>query len=197
MNNTSLVYKEEPGYFYKSTDSKYIYFKDTDIFTDIIKNIIFSINNPLKSNQDLLEINNDPVQKYTYIVLLSVPENSCINLALENNSVDRLNQIKNTGKYNSYDCLVKNISNNNYSNVESKKLSIYENLSQYFSPSPSSSLESTNQSINIIDIHQYNKFYVYGLTTLNMLLIILIIVMLIIITNEPTTKHNSRLSKYR
>jgi len=184
LNNTKLVYTEEPGYFYISPDSKYLYFKDTTIFTDFFKNIEFSLNNPSKTNKDILDINNDPVQKYTYIILSTVTESSCINLALEDNVTNRLNQIKHAGKYNSYDCLVKNISNNSYSNVESKKDTLYERLSNLFTPSTPSTAIDDKTEVKIVDIHQYNKFYVYGLTTLNMLLIIIIIIMLLMITND-------------
>jgi len=203
LNSTPLVYAEEPGYFYISMDNKYIYFKDTDIFTEIQKNIIYSIKNPLKSNQDLLDINNDPIQKYTEIILLTIPESTCINLALENNSIDRQNQIRNVGKYNSYDCLVKSIANNSFTNINNNNDTIYERLSQYFtntsSDTPSETLLNTpsntpSNTINIVDIHQYNKFYVYGLTTLNMLLIIIIILMLLTLTNSQ--ENNSKLSKY-
>ena len=191
LNNTPLVYAEEPGYFYISMDNKYIYFKDTDIFTEILKNIIYIQKNPLKSNQDLLDINNDPIQKYTEIILLTIPESTCINLALENNVVDRLNQITNVGKYNSYDCLVKNIANNSFTNIENKNDTIYERLTQYFTNTPSNTPSNT---INIIDIHEYNKFYVYGLTSLNMLLIIIIVLMLLTLTNKQFNK--SKLTKY-
>jgi len=176
LNSTPLVYKEKPGFFYISEDNKYIYFKDTDVFIDILKNIIYSINNPLKTNQDLLEINNDPIQKYTEITSITIPEAMCINFALEENTIDRLNQITNVGKYNSYDCLVKNISNNSFTNIE-KKETIYERLTELFTPKESPKI--INENINIIDIHTYNKFYVYSLASLNMLLIMIVILMLV------------------
>lgn len=187
LNNTPLVYSEESGYFYISPDSKYIYFKDTTVFTEFLKNIDFSINNPLKTNKDILNINNDPVEKYTYIVLSTASESTCINLALEDNYIDRLNQIKNVGKYNSYDCLVKNITNNSYTNVKANDDTLYERLTQLFTPQSSN---SDKPDVTIVDIHQYNKFYVYGLTTLNMLLVIIIILMLLLITNDTKSKVN-------
>lgn len=196
LNNTGLEYAEEPGYFYISMDSKYIYFKNTAIITDILKNIEFIKDNPTKTNQDLLEINIDPVQKYTYIVLSELPKDICINLALEDNMEDRLNQINKGGKYNSYDCLVKNMSKNNNTNGD-KEETFYERLSNAFvnqnhnTPNDSGN-DSGNNSVTIVDIHTYNKFYVYGLTTLNMLLIIIIIIMLLVITNEPSVKHRRR-----
>jgi len=192
LNTTSLVYTEDVGYFYISMDDKYIFFKDTDIFQDILKNIIFSINNPMKTNKEILEINNDPLEKYTYIGLLTVPETTCINLALEDNSVDRLNQITRAGKYNSYDCIVKNMSNNSFTNIENKKESFYDRVTGAFlSPSPATDSDDIDININIVDIHAYNKFYVYGLTSLNLLLIIIIIIMLLLITNEPV-KNKSK-----
>lgn len=194
LNNTGLEYAEEPGYFYISMDSKYLYFKNTAIITDILKNIEFSKDNPTKTNQDLLEINIDPVQKYTYIVLSELPKDICINLALEDNMEDRLNQINKGGKYNSYDCLVKNMSKNNNTNGD-KEETFYERLSNAFvnqHQNHNTPNDSGNNSVTIVDIHTYNKFYVYGLTTLNMLLIIIIIIMLLVITNEPSVKHRRR-----
>jgi hypothetical protein len=198
LNSTTLIYAEEPGYFYISMDNKYIYFKDTAIITEVLKNINFSINNPDKTNQDILEINNDPVQKYTYIILSVVPESICINLALEDNNVDRLNQITQVGKYNSYDCMVKNMTNNNFTNIEDKKNTLYERLTSIFTQTPTATASANatienDIDINIVDIHAYNKFYVYGLTSLNLLLIVLIVIMLLMITNEPGEKRPRKL----
>jgi hypothetical protein len=194
LNNTSLVYKKEPGYFYISTDNKYLFIKDTSDITDILKNIQFISINPLKTNQDLLEINNDPLLKYTYIVNLTIFDTNCINLALEDYSRDRINQIKNAGKLNSYDCLITNSITEKYDEFKLKNDSIYERLSQLFTPSsPSSTSPDVIQEINIVDIHTYNKFYVYGLTTLNMLLIIIVILMIIVLSNDTDIKKtNSR-----
>lgn len=186
LNSTPLIYSEEAGYFYISLDSKYLYFKDMIVFNDYLKNIYFSINNPLKTNKEILDINNDPIQKYTYIILSTIPENSCINLALEDNNKDRLNQIINMGIYNSYDCIVKNIKNNTPA-----KDSIYERLSGISTPS-----STGENNITIVDIHQYNKFYVYGLTTLNMLLIVIIVIMLLLITNDGKPKNNKLTFRY-
>jgi hypothetical protein len=140
-------------------------------------------------------MNNDPYQKYNILTLVDIPAFMCINLAFENNEKDKMNQILYKNKYNQYDCLVKNIVNNNFTNVNKK--SIIETISSYISFSPSSHNESSkyqnecnSQKIdftpitNITDIHEYNQFYVYGLTTLNGLLIIMIIIIIFIISND-------------
>lgn len=192
LNSTSLIYSEESGYFYISMDSKYLFFKDTIIFNDYLKNIQFSINNPSKTNQDILDINNDPVQKYTYIVLSTLEETMCINLALEDKSSDKLDQLKTISKYVTHDCLVKNITNNSYTNVKKEPDSLYERLTGLFTPNASN---DNHDHVTIVDIHQYNKFYVYGLTTLNMLLIIIIIIILLMLTNDSTSNNKNKLTK--
>ena len=45
--------------------------------------------------------------------------------------------------------------------------------------SPKESPQIINENINIVDIHMYNKFYVYSLASLNMLLIMIVILMLV------------------
>jgi hypothetical protein len=187
LNNTSLVYEKEPGYFYISTDNKYLYVKSDTEVMDILKNIHFSLLNPIKTNKDILEINVDPVLKYTHIISLVLFDVNCINLALEDNVGSRLNQIRSANKYNKHDCLVKNVEKEkeNYFNIETKKNTIYERLSYAFTPSSDDSNPET--ITNIIDIHTYNKFYVYGLTTLNMLLIIIIIIMIVSLSDVNTT----------
>ena len=187
LNSTPLIYSEEPGYFYISMDSKYLFFKDTIMFNDYLKNIQFSISNPSKTNQDILDINNDPVQKYTYIVLSTLEETMCINLALEDKSSDKSNQLKTINKYVTHDCLVKNITNNSYTNVSNEPDSLYERLTGLFTPNASN---NNHDHITIVDIHQYNKFYVYGLTTLNMFLIIIIVIILLLLTNDSTPNKN-------
>jgi len=196
LNNTSLVYEKEPGYFFISTNNKYLYIKSDTEVMDILKNIQFSLLNPLKTNKDLLEINNDPVLKYTYIVELSLFDVNCINLALEDDTYKRLNQIRNANKYNKYDCLVKNVNKDSYTNIENpspNNNNIYERLSQIFIQSTSNSTSDTedgnHETTTIIDIHTYNKFYVYGLTILNMLLIIIIIIIVVNISDANSLKR--------
>ena len=173
LNSTPLIYSEEPGYFYISMDSKYLFFKDTIMFNDYLKNIQFSISNPSKTN----------------IVLSTLEETMCINLALEDKSSDKSNQLKTINKYVTHDCLVKNITNNSYTNVSNEPDSLYERLTGLFTPNASNN-NHDHDHITIVDIHQYNKFYVYGLTTLNMLLIIIIVIILLLLTNDSTPNKN-------
>jgi len=194
LNSTPLLYSQDPGYFYISTDSKYIFFTDTVVISEFLKNIEFSINNPTKTNNNILDINNDPIQKYTSIGLSTISDTMCINLALEDNDKDRLDQIKNAGKYNSYDCMVKNIST---PSVEAKKDTIYERLTDLFTPTNTQTPTQVTE-VNIVDIHTYNKFYVYGLSTLNILLIIIIVLILLMITSDNTDKNNHNfMNRYR
>jgi hypothetical protein len=201
FNGTNIKYSPTPGYFYISIDNAYIFITEDANINDIIKNIIYSNSYPEKTNEDLLEINNDPYQKYSIIALIEIPESTCINLALQDNDVDRRFQIENKNKYNSYDCLVKNLVDN-FKNVEKTK-TLYETITNYVSYTPSTYnndnkyKEPSNIDIdidvtpvtNIQDIHQYNQFYVVGLTSLNFLLIILIIIIIIIISQDNTTSR--------
>jgi len=70
-------------------------------------------------------------------------------------------------------------------------------MSYYLSGSPSDS-NDTKVECNITniheDIHNYNTFYVYGLTSLNLLFIIIIIVMIFSIIKD-SEKINKRQTK--
>ena len=109
LNPTILKYTEEPGYFLISLNGKYMYINDKTDINTLFKNIIFSKNNVNYSNEDILEINIDPIKKYTKISLIDIPHESCINLAFEDDDSDRKYQISNKNLYNKYDCLIKNI----------------------------------------------------------------------------------------
>ena len=205
LNMTKLNYTERSGYFYISPDSKYLYFTEDTEINDYFKNVVFSGKQISKSNNDILDINNDPMQKYNLISLLEIPKTMCLNLALENDEQNRMNQILHKSKYNQYDCLVKTMINNSFKNVEIKKDFITEMVEKYMSFSPSSYKEEnktntiTNEIIigdnndndnnDIITIHEYNKFYVYGLTVLNFLLIIVIIIVVLVLTQNTKHKH--------
>ena len=199
LNNTNLKYSENPGYFLISPDSKYIYITESTDINTFLKNILFSKNNLKYTNHDLLEINNNPIEKYSKISLIEIPPESCINLSLEEDIINRDYQIKNKNKYNQYDCLVKNISNISFTNVE--PTSIFEKMTYYItgvSPiTPSGGPSSTECNINAVEIiHQYNTFYVYGLTSLNLLIIIIAGMMIFTIIQdankiEPKIKTNS------
>jgi len=177
LNNTNLKYSEEAGYFLLSPDSKYIFIDENTDVNTFLKNIIFSKMHIEYTNKDLLEINNNPVDKYSNISLIEIPNDTCINLALEDNVINRENQIKNNNKYNQYDCLVKNISNISYTNTEPK--TIMEKMTDYFIGSPSNTPSTECNKLNVVEvIHQYNTFYVYGLTSLNIIFVLIIIMMI-------------------
>jgi len=200
LNNTKLTYSTDAGYFYLSMDDTYIFIPDDANQVDIFKSMIYSNNNPNITNQKILDINNDPYEKYSKLGLIMVPETMCINLALEDNNDDRLSQIKNN-KYVKYDCLVKN-SIDTFKNTNPS--SLYETITSYISYSPSTYQKKTHEHndcnpvinvspiTNIEDIHQYNQFYVYGLTSLNLLLIIIIVIVIITISND-SKKHNKHI----
>lgn len=204
LNMTKLNYVERSGYFYISPDSKYLYFTEDTEINDYFKNVIFS--QKQISNNEILDINNDPIQKYNLISLLEIPKTMCLNLALENDEQNRMNQILHKSKYNQYDCLVKTMVNNSFKNVEIKKNFITEMVEKYISYSPSDDKEDydkddkpdivTNQIVigditEINDIHMYNKFYVYGLTVLNLLLIIIIIIAVLVLTKDTKQKNKN------
>jgi hypothetical protein len=197
LNSTKLKYVQSPGYFLISPDSKYIFINEVTDINTLIKNIIFSKNNLNYSNEELLEINTDPIKKYTKLAPIDIPPEYCINLALEDNDTDRNYQIVNKDIYNKYDCLVKNITtmnNNGFTNIEPIKLSFFESMTSYFTGSPSTTIDSNNCKITNIyeDIHQYNTFYVYGLTSLNFIFIIIIILLIIqIMQDSEKLKNNS------
>ena len=198
LNPTILKYTQEPGYFLISQDDKFIYINDKIDINILIKNIIFSKNNLNYSNEDILEINNDPIRKYNKISLIEIPPEYCINLALEDTDSDRKYQIVNSNLYNNYDCLVKNINmaNNNFTNIESKQSSILETMSYYLIGSPSISINEKKESsdcnvtVNSVteDIYQYNTYYIYGLTSLNCLFIIIIIIMVFNIIQDSSKR---------
>jgi hypothetical protein len=202
LNPTKLKYTSEPGYFLISPDSNYIFVNSLIDMNTLFKNIIFSKNNLNYTNDDLLEINVDPIKKYTKISFIEIPPESCINLALENKEYDRNNQIVHNNIFNKYDCLVKNssiISDNSFTNLEPKKPSLLESMSYYLTGSPSDSYDKKgdcNVHVTSIheDIHQYNTFYVYGLTSLNLLFLIIIIIMIFSIVQD-SEKVNKRQKK--
>ena len=208
LNPTLLKYTENPGYFLISPDSKYIFINDKTDINSLFKNIIFSKNNTKYSNHDLLDFNIDPIKKYTKISLIDIPPESCINLALENNNTNRNHQIVNANLYNKYDCLIKHVVNmehNSFTNIEPKKTGIFETLSHYLTGKSSdddNKKGDCNVTVNSVmeDINQHNTFYVYGLTSLNLLFIIIIIIMVfnIIQDSEKMNKMSkmSKLSKY-
>ena len=147
----------------------------------------------IKSNYDILEINNDPVSKYASISSIQVPKTQCINLALEDNHVNRVNQITNKNKFNSKDCI--NIRNENYDNIEENypKNTIIENIQQLIGYTPSSTHNNSNikneyNNTTIVDVHEYNRFYVYGLTSMNCFLLLIVILMVIVIYDD-NAKH--------
>jgi hypothetical protein len=201
LNPTSIQYTTEPGYFLLSHDSKYIYLNNNTDINTVFKNIIFSKNNISYTNEDLLEINIDPVKKYTKISLIDIPPESCINLAFENNDFDKRYQIANNSLYNKYDCLATNVvtmKDNSFTNIDVKKTGLLETLSYYISgaSTPSESNRSGNAecNVNIIeDVHQYNTFYVYSLTSLNLLFVIIIIIMIFNIVKD--SEKMSQLNK--
>jgi hypothetical protein len=202
LNPTILKYTLEPGYFLISPDSKFIYINDKTDINILIKYIIFSKNNLNYSNQDLLEINSDPIRKYNKISLIEIPKEYCINLSLEDNDSDRKYQIATSNLYNNYDCLVKNISNISFTNNESKKLGMFETMSYFINGSPSINKNDKedhpdcNVTVTSImeDVNQYNNYYVYGLTTLNCLFIIIIIIMVFNIIQDSKKRQLPRRS---
>jgi len=100
LNPTKLKYTSAPGYFLISPDSNYIFINNLIDMNVLFKNIIFSKNNLNYSNEDLLEINMDPIKKYTKISFIEIPPESCLNLALENKDSDRNKQIVHNNIYN-------------------------------------------------------------------------------------------------
>lgn len=201
LNPTMLKYTENTGYFLISPDSKYIFINEKTDINTLFKNIIFSKNNTNYTNYDLLDINIDPIKKYTKISSIDILPESCINLALENNETIRNYQINNTNLYNKYDCLVKNVvnmSDNSFTNIEPKKTGLMETLSYYFSGTPSEESKNgdCNLTVNTVmeNVNQYNTFYVYGLTSLNFLFFIIIIIMIfnIIQDSEKLIKIKKR-----
>jgi len=199
LNMTKLKYTESTGYFYISPDSNYLYLPEDTEINDYFKNVLFSDMFLLKSNNDILDINNDPMQKYSLISSLQIPNTMCLNLALENDDKNRMYQISNKSSYNQYDCLVKTMVNNSFKNVEKKDF-MTEMLEKYISFSPSEYKEDnktdtiTNQIVvndvnEINNIHEYNKFYVYGLTILNLLLIIIIIIAVLVLTQNKKPRN--------
>ena len=203
LNMTKLKYTENTGYFYISPDSNYLYLPEDTEINDYFKNVLFSDMFLLKSNNEILDINNDPMQKYSLISSLEIPNTMCLNLALENDEENRMNQVLHKNKYNQYDCLVKTMVNNSFKNVEKKDF-ITEMVEKYMSFSPSEYKEDnktddktdiiTNQIVvndinEINNIHEYHKFYVYGLTILNLLLIILIIIAVLVLTQNKKPKN--------
>ena len=200
LNPTILKYTEEPGYFLISLNSKYIYINDKTDINTLLKNIIFSKNNLNYSNEDILEINIDPIKKYTLISLIDIPAESCINLVLEDNDSNRKYQITNSNLFNKYDCIVTNlnISNDSFTNIEQKNKGIFESMSYYLLGTPSAKgfIDPNKEcNVNIVeDVHQYNTFYFYGLTTLNLLFIIIIIIMIFnIIKDSEKDNKKSRI----
>jgi len=203
LNPTILKYTEEPGYFLISLNSKYIYINDKTDINTLLKNIIFSKNNLNYSNEDILEINIDPIKKYTLISSIDIPAESYINLAFEDNDVDRNYQIINNNIYSKYDCLVVNamMINNNFTNIEPKKGGIFESLSHYFTgkkseitTEKSDSGCTVNINSEIETINQYNNFYVYGLTSLNLLFLIIVIIMVFSLVND-SEKINKKVKR--
>jgi hypothetical protein len=197
LNSTKLKWTNSPGYFLLSPDSKYIFINNTTDINTLIKNIIFSKNNLNYSNEELLEINTDPIKKYTKLTPIDIPSEYCINLALEDNDNDRNYQIVNKGIYNKYDCLVKNITtmnNNTFTNLEPKKSTLFESMTYYLTGSPSQTIDPDNCNVTNIyqDIDNYNTFYVYGLTSLNFISIIIIILLIVqIIQDSEKLKKKS------
>ena len=201
LNSTYLKYSKTNGYFLLSPDSKYIFIKESSEPNDIFKNLIYSKKHIIKNNEDILNMNIDPIEKYTSVSLISIPPETCINLALEDNSIDRNFQIVNKPKYNKYDCLVSDISNNSFTNVAQKKLSMIESWTSYFIGTPSNQdSNNTNKdcdvNITVEEVHQYNQFYMYGLTSLNLLLIIIGIIMVfsIVQDSENIIRHKKTLN---
>jgi hypothetical protein len=195
LNQTILKYTENPGYFLISPNSKYIYISDKTDINSFFKNLIFSKNNTNYSNQDLLDFNIDPIKKYTKISSIDILPESCINLALEDDNTNRNYQIVKANLYNNYDCLVKNVVNmadNSFTNIEPKKTGIFESLSYYLTGSPSiyehnkDNNTNCNITVNSVmeDVNEYNTFYIYGLTSLNLLFIIIIIIMVFNIVQD-------------
>jgi hypothetical protein len=199
LNGTKLKYTNSPGYFLISLDDKYLFINDKTDINTFIKNIIFSKNNLNYTNEDILEINTDPITQYTKLTPIDIPPEYCINLALEENETDRNFQIVNKDLYNKYDCMVKNITsmtNNSFTNLEPKKTGIFESMSYYFTGSPSGTQQTQEGNCNVQvtsileDVQQNNTFYVYGLTSLNFLFFIIMILMVyqIVLDTEKINK---------
>jgi hypothetical protein len=195
LNPTILKYTQTPGYFLISPDNKYIFINDKVDINTLLKNIVFSNNNYNYTNEDILEINIDPIKKYTQISFIDIPEDSCINFILEDNDSDRKYQISKNSPFMKYDCLVSNIlnmSNNSFTNIEPKKSGIFETMSHYLTGAPSVEIDEKHGNseckvtVNSVmeDVHQYNTFYVYGLTSLNLLFVIIIIIMVFNIVQD-------------
>jgi hypothetical protein len=202
LNETYLKYNKLNGYFLLSPDSKYIFIKETSEPNEILKNIIYSKKHITQNNEDILNMNNDPIERYSSLSFISIPPETCINLALEDNAKDRHYQIVNKTKYNKYDCLVSDIANNSFTNIVPKKKSVIESLSSYFIGTPSEDYDhdhkenkDCNCNVTVEDIHQYNQFYMYGLTSLNLLMIIVIIIIVFVIIqdSENISKHKKTL----
>jgi len=199
LNETYLKYNKSNGYFLISPDSKYIFIKENIEPNEILKNIIYSKKYITQNNEEILNINIDPIEKYKLLSFLTIPPETCINLALEDNAKDRHYQIVNKTKYNKYDCLVSDIANNSFTNVINKKKNMIESLSEYLTGTPSDQNtdhdKDCNCNVTVQDVHQYNQFYMYGLTSLNLLMIIIIIIIVFVIIQDSKniSKHKKTL----
>jgi hypothetical protein len=160
VNETGLKNDEQVGFFNISPDDEYLFLDNKDPehnYNNLYRYSRYAQLNNLDNN-DLFEISINPVKSievYNYVV----PAAFCFILAYEDNLDTKRMQMSKANLYNQFDCI-----------------SVFVNQENFeFAPGTDHFPEivcNSNNNSNNTEI-EYNRYYMYGLTSVNFLLIII------------------------
>jgi hypothetical protein len=160
INETGLKNDKQVGFFNISPDDEYLFLDNKDPehnYNNLYRYSRYAQLNNLDNN-DLFEISINPVKSievYNYVV----PAAFCFILAYEDDLDTKRMQMSKANLYNQFDCI-----------------SVFVNQENFeFSPGTDHFPEivcNSNNNSNNTEI-EYNRYYMYGLTSVNLLLIII------------------------
>jgi hypothetical protein len=160
VNETGLKNDEQVGFFNISPDDEYLFLDNKDPehnYNNLYRYSRYAQLNNLDNN-DLFEISINPVKSievYNYVV----PAAFCFILAYEDDLDTKRMQMSKANLYNQFDCI-----------------SVFVNQENFeFAPGTDNFPDivcNSNNNSNNTEI-EYNRYYMYGLTSVNFLLIVI------------------------
>ncbi len=192
FNRTSLLYAPENGYFLISKDN-YIFLygnNPEEELNNLYKYSTYALKNNL-TNKQLLDLSLDPVEK-SKLLIINKSNDFCIYLALEKDPDEKLEQLRMNKEFSKYDCLVREyIDTGRIDNtLKTPTSSLVDIFKKYVSNEEEKKpLEVTCNNVNNnIEINEYNRYYIYGLTFLNGILFIIAVALILILFDDNRKK---------